>query len=132
MRTIDIYLLTGDNQQLLARMHFLNDADFNAMATRVTSAAPCNSLRYDRQEVGLIRLVSLHGRKSEYYADPVTSKLINLCTIYAIIYGHARKMAQSAGWQFAWRYATPAWRQKATLRHMRKAQRLLLKDHLVS
>ena len=128
MRTIEVFFLRGDNRQLLARMHFLNDKDFQEMASRVVGAAPCNSLRYDRQELGLIRIIYQSGRESEYYADPITNKLLNICTVYAIVYGHAKRIAQDRGWLFAWKYSSPEWQHKATLRKMRRAQRLLLKD----
>jgi hypothetical protein len=126
MRTIEVYSLKDDYQKLIARMSFLNDKDFQEMATRITTAAPCNSVRYDRACVCLIRLIYHSGSDMEYYTDHVTEKILTICDEYRQLYERAQELAQKRGWKFAWQYASPDWRHKATLRQMGRAKKNLL------
>ena len=95
------------------------------MTTRLTTAAPCNTLRRDRYEACLIRTIYSNAFETEHHTDGLPSKILNICTEYALFYGCARKIAESKVWRFAWQYASPQWRHRTILKHMRRASRLL-------
>lgn len=128
MRTIEVFSLVGKYQKQIACMWFINDKDYQDIATRITTGAPCNSLRYDRFHVILIRLTYQTGFEMEYYTDHITEKMWKIYEEYMQLYQCAQELAKKRAWLHAWDYATPTWRQKATLRQMRRASRLLLKD----
>jgi len=95
------------------------------MATRLTTAAPCNTLRRDRYEACQIRLIYRNGFETEYHTDGLPGKILNICTEYALFYGQARKMAQSKGWLYAWLYSSPEWQRRAILKQMKRAMKLM-------
>jgi len=125
MRTIEVYHLIGPERRLISRMWFLNNKDFQDMTIRLSTAAPCNTLRRDRHEACHIRAIYSSTFDIDYHTDGLPSKILNICTEYALFYGCARKIAEAKVWRFAWQYASPQWRHRTILKQMRKASRLL-------
>ena len=128
---IEIFELEGDNREFIYRMAFALEDEFHHTLTRIVTRAPTNTLRRDRYRCGMIRTVDRKGREWIYYCDSITSKHLNICEEYNIIFRKANELAQARGWGYAWKYATPKWRHTAILKQMRNARKQLIKQAIL-
>jgi hypothetical protein len=125
MRTIEVYHIKGEDQQLISRMSFIDEKYFLDMVTRLTTGAPFNSLRREREEACLIRVIYDNSMVREYYTDTLTKRIKDMCSEYLIVYERAKIIAQKKAWTYAWAYASADWKHRATLKQMGKAQKTI-------
>lgn len=108
IRTIEVYVINRDIQQLVAQMWFIWDKDFSRTATSLTTCAPFNSLRRERVTACLVKLIYQNGHEYEYYTDRFTERMKEICSRYMEIYNKAKQMAGTTDYTSILKYMNKA------------------------
>lgn len=98
LRKIEVLDIKGDDERLIATMWFISEEDFTSTIIRLTTSAPFNSLRRDRKNVCLIKVIYDDSSQSTYYTDQVTPWIRGICEEYQQTYSRAEQMLQPAKW----------------------------------
>lgn len=122
LRKIEVLDIKGDDEYLIATMWFISEEDFTSTVIRLTTSAPFNSLRRDRQNVCLIKVKYDDSRQSTYYTDQVTPWIRKICNEYKQAYTIAEKMMKPTRFNIAWWLSVPEKRLAAILKLMPAAK----------